>query len=170
MTKRTIVLSCVCLALCCFVKAQRSPDYPLTLKILQTEEVPYSEQVSGGQVHTKCSIVGTVDTKGSATTMGDLTNWTADSYPNLHMSCVSFETPPVVWNHVLSTMFAAGSDGNAYIISCDAASRWSKCRSLRTGDVFEARWAKGRLRVAYSTAKGKRREATYSVLVSKSLR
>lgn len=150
--------------------APADSKYPLALKVLQTEQVPYTVQVGGGQVNTNCSIVGTVNTQGSATTVGNFTNWTASSYPNLHMVCSSYQAPPMGWRHVLSAMLAVGSDGNAYIIACDAAWRWSKCRGLRTGDAFEARWAKRGLSVVYTTEKGKRQEATYSVLVSKSIR
>ncbi len=145
-------------------------DYPLRLKVLQTEQIPYTVQVGGGQINTNCSIGGTVNTQGSATTMGNFTDWSAYTYPNLQMSCSSYETPPMGWRHVLSAMLVVASDGNAYIIACDAAWRWSKCRGLRPGDSFEARWAKGGISVVYYTDKRKPKEATYAVLVSRSLK
>lgn len=127
-------------------------DYPLRLEILHTEQTPYSVQVGGGQINTNCTFIG--------------------SYPNLSMSCTSSQMPPVGWRHVLNAMLAVASDGNAYIIACDAAWRWSKCVGLRTGDVFEAHWTKGGLAISYTTLDKKRKqtEATYAVLASKSLR
>ena len=86
------------------------------------------------------------------------------------MSCSSYETPPMGWRHVLSAMLVVASDGNAYVIACDAAWRWSKCRGLRPGDSFEARWAKGGVSVVYYTDKRKPKKATYAVVVSRSLR
>lgn len=74
------------------------------------------------------------------------------------------------WPHVLNALLVVASDGNAHIIACDAAWRWSKCKALRTGDIFQAHWAKRGLAVEYVTEKGKRKEATYAVLSSRSLR
>lgn len=150
--------------------SSNSPGSSLTLKILQTEQVPYTVQYGGGRVDTDCSISGTVSTSGTATTLGNFTEWSANSFPYLTMSCSTSQIPPMGWRHVLSAMLAVASDGNAYVIACDAAWRWSKCRGLRPGDIFEAQWAKGGLSIDYNTEKGKREEATYTVLVSKSLR
>jgi len=150
MRRRRIVLAGLYLALCGLVEAQQSSYYPITLKILQTEQVPYTVQVRGGQITTNCSIVGTA--------------------PNLRMVCSSYETPPIGWGRVLSAMLAEGSDGNTYIIACDAAWRWSKCRGLRPGDFFAARWTNRGLAVNLGIQNGKRQEATYSVLESKSIK
>jgi hypothetical protein len=67
-------------------------------------------------------------------------------------------------------MLVVASDGNAYIIGCDAAWRWSKCKGLIPGDRFEARRTNNELSVTYHTEKGEEKESTYTVLVSKSLR
>ncbi len=147
-----------------------SSQSSLSLKVLQTEQVPYTVQVGGGQINTNCSITGSVDTRGMASTMGNFTNWSATAYPDLSMSCTTFQTPPIGWSHVLNAMLVVASDGNAYIIVCDAAWRWSKCRGLRPGDIFQARWTEKGLAVTYYTEKGKPKEATYKVLSSKSLR
>jgi hypothetical protein len=149
MRKRGVVLCFLYLFLCGLANGQQLRDF-LSIKVLQTEQVPYTVQVRGGQVNTSCSIMGT----GAS----------------VYMSCSSYETPPVGWRHVLSASLVVASDGNAYIIACDAAWRWSKCRGLRAGDTFAARWAQRGLAVSYSTDKGKRKEATYSVVVSKSLK
>jgi PEGA domain len=132
----------------------------------------------GGQSRTDCSISGSVSSYSTGTTrgtsFGGVTNtnstWITNSYPNLGMHCRSYETQPVGWRHVLNTMLAVGSDGNAYVIACDAAFRWSKCRQLRTGDIFQAAWASKGLTIFATDPKGKAIEATYRVLSSRSLR
>ena len=153
-------------------KTQSSPSNSgsLILKVLQTEHVPYTVPAGGGQTNTNCSIRGTVDTQGSTTTKDNFINWTAYSYPHLHMDCSSVETSPIGWRHVPSAMLVVASDGNAYIIACDAAWRWSKCKGLMPGDRFQARWSQGGLTVSYHTDKGEEKEAAYAVLASKSLK
>ncbi len=141
----------------------------LTFRVLQTEQVPYTVKSGGGDLSTYCSIGGTTNTYGSAVTSGNYTFGNATSYSNLSMSCNTHENPPVQWRHILNTMLVVASNNNAYIIACDAAWRWSKCRGLRTGDTFSAQWAKGGLAVSYRTDKGKEQQATYAVLKSQAL-
>jgi hypothetical protein len=138
----------------------------VSLKVLQSESVPYTVQTNGG-ISTACNISGSTNTSLTATTYGNTTYGTATSTPNLSMNCKSTDTT-VRWTHVLNAMFVQASDGNAYIIACDRAWAWSKCKPLRAGDTFLAiRGDKGFVVQSYS--KSKEREATYSVLQSKSL-
>jgi hypothetical protein len=60
-------------------------------------------------------------------------------------------------------MLVVASNRNAYIIACDAAWRWSKCRALITGDTFRAKMSSKGLTVEYFI-KGKPKEGTYSIL------
>jgi hypothetical protein len=145
-----------------------SAEYPLSLRVLQTEQVPYSVQYGGGGVSTNCSISGSTYTTGSATSVGNYAYGSAISNTNLSMRCNSYENPPMQWRHVLNAMLVVASNGNAYIMACDAAWRWSKCRSLVTGDTFQAKMTSKGLAVQYYV-KGKPKEATYSVLQGKVL-
>lgn len=146
----------------------REAEYPLAIRVLQTESVPYSVQVSGGGVSTNCAINGSTYTTGSATSIGNYTYGNATSNTNLRMNCYSQDVPPSQWRHVLNTMLVVASNGNAYIIACDAAWRWSKCRGLVTGDTFRAKMTQKGLAVQYF-ANNKPKEATYSVLQGKVL-
>jgi hypothetical protein len=40
------------------------------------------------------------------------------------------------WQHVLNAMLGDATDGNAYILACDRAWRWSKCTGLKPGDTL----------------------------------
>lgn len=104
----------------------------------------------------------------SASAYGNTTYGTATSTPSLQMSCRSSDTT-IRWTHVLNAMFVEASDGNAYIIACDRAWRWSKCVPLKAGDVFLARRTDKGFLVQSLNGKSKEQEATYSVLQSKSL-
>jgi hypothetical protein len=145
-----------------------SGQYPLSLRVLQTEQVPYSVQYGGGGVSTNCSISGSTYTTGSATSAGNYTYGSAISNTDLSMRCNSYENPPMQWRHVLNAMLVVASNGNAYIMACDAAWRWSKCRGLITGDTFQAKMTSKGLAVQYYV-NGKPKEGTYSVLQGKVL-
>lgn len=143
-----------------------SGAYPLSVRVLQAEQVPYVVQYSSGQVSTSCAINGSTNTHGTAMASGNVAFGNSTSYSNLTMNCNTYETPPVGWRHVLNAMLVVASNGNAYIIACDAAWRWSKCRGLLVGDVFQARVGGKGLVVQY-LANGKIKEGTYSILQAK---
>lgn len=139
----------------------------ITLKVLQSESVPYTVQTNGG-ISTACNINGSINTTGTASTYGNTTYGTATSTPNLQMNCRSTDTT-IRWNHVLNAMLVQAFDGNAYIIACDRAWRWSKCVPLKAGDTFLAKRGDKGFVVQSINSKAKEQEATYSVLQSKSL-
>lgn len=140
----------------------------LTFKVLQSESVPYTVQTNGG-ISTACDISGSTDTTMTTSTYGNTTYGNATSTPNLRMNCRTSDNS-IRWQHVLNAMFVQASDGNAYIIACDRAWAWSKCVPLRAGDTFLAKRTGKGFEVQFSNAKGKEKEATYSVLQSKALR
>jgi hypothetical protein len=151
------------------VTIQRAPQTAaqgLTLRILQSQSVPYIQE-SGGGISTSCSIVGTVNTSAYVNAYGNSAYGNATTNSNQHMSCNSYDTT-MRWPHVLNVMFAEGSDGNSYIIACDAAWRWSKCNPLRAGDTFNARFTPKGIEVQATNAKGKEENPTYRVLQSRS--
>jgi hypothetical protein len=135
----------------------------LLIRVIQTEQVPYSTQIGARQVTTNCSIDGSIQTSGNMTSFGDLTTWSATSNPSLRMNCHSQETPPISWNHILNVMLVVTSDRMAYVIACDAAWRWSKCRGLIPGETFSAKRTKGGLKVKYYDEKRKPKEAEYKI-------
>lgn len=115
-------------------------QYPLQVKVVQTETIRVP---TGAGSTTSCWFYG----KG--------------------MNCNSMTTENSRWR---SVMLVKVSDGNAYIIACDA-SLFAKCNWLRPGDTYQARWVKHGLSVvAYSLDnKKKRMETTYYVVSSKPL-
>ena len=140
----------------------------LTFKVLQSESVPYTVQTNGG-ISTACDISGSADTTMTTSTYGNTTYGNATTTPNLRMNCRTSDNS-IRWQHVLNAMFVQASDGNAYIIACDRAWAWSKCVPLRAGDTFLAKQTGKGFEVQFSNAKGKEKEATYSILQSKALR
>ncbi|HXX45865.1 MAG TPA: hypothetical protein VEJ38_14145 [Candidatus Acidoferrales bacterium] len=151
-----------------FQRPAGEPEAALTLKVLQSESVPYVVQTNGG-ISTNCSITGSTYTSMNSSTYGNTTSGTATTTPNLQMNCNSSQNT-FRWAHVLNAMFVEASDGNAYIIACDRAWRWSKCTPLRAGDTFLARRSDKGFVVQSVNSKSKEQEATYSILQSKSLR
>lgn len=139
----------------------------ITFKVLQEQSVPYVVRTNGG-ISTSCNISGSTSTSISASTVGNTTVGTATNTPNLQMNCQSADTT-IRWPHVLNAMFVEASDGNAYIIACDRAWRWSKCVPLRAGGTFLAERTDKGFRVQSFNSKSKEQEATYGVLQSKSL-
>jgi hypothetical protein len=151
-----------------FAAPAGQPSTAVTLKVLQSESVPYVVQSNGG-ISTACNITGSTYTSMNSSTYGNNTYGTATSTPNLQMNCRSSDTT-IRWTHVLNAMFVEGSDGVDYIIACDRAWRWSKCTPLKAGDTFLAqRGSKGFVVQSFNT-KSKEQEETYSVLQSKSAR
>jgi hypothetical protein len=144
-----------------------SEDYPLSLRVLQTEQVPYTVQYGGGQVATSCAINGTTNATGTAIASGNVAFGNATSYTSLSMNCNSYQAPPMGWKHVLNAILVVGSNGNAYIMACDAAWRWSKCKSLVVGDTFRAKMTGKGLAVEDFDGKGHSKEATYTILQAK---
>lgn len=136
----------------------------LTLRVLQSESVPYVQE-SGGGIATNCSIVGTANTSAYATSYGNTAYGNATTNSTQRMSCNSYDTT-MRWPHVLNVMFAQASDGNSYIIACDRAWRWSKCVPLRAGDTFNARFTSKGLEVEAVNSKGKEEDPVYHVLQS----
>ena len=152
------------------------PSQPIrpVFKVLQAQSTPYTIETNGG-VSTSCSISGSTSTSinGSinSSTYGNTTNGTisgtATSTPNLRMNCNSSDNT-IRWKHTLNAMLVEASDGNAYIIACDAAWRWSKCSSLRAGETFAFENTSKGFVVEFVKG-GKDEEATYKVVQSKSL-
>ena len=140
----------------------------LTLKILQEQSVPYTQE-SGRGISTSCNIVGTANTSAYVNAYGNSAYGNATTNSNQRMSCNSYDTT-IRWPHVLNVMFVEASDGNSYIIACDAAWAWSKCVPLRAGDTFNARFTNRGLEVAAFDTKGKEKNPTYQILQSKSSR
>jgi hypothetical protein len=149
-------------------RAPQAPSQSLTLKVLQEESVPYTQESRGG-ISTSCNIVGTANTSAYVNAYGNSAYGNATTNSNQHMSCNSYDTT-MRWPHVLNVMFVEASNGISYIIACDRAWRWSKCVPLRAGDVFNARFTEKGIEVQAVNTKGKQESPTYQILQSKSLR
>jgi len=151
-----------------FTPPHDRPSAALTFRVLQSESVPYVVQTSNG-VSTNCQISGSTATSTSSISAGALSTQTSSTTPNLTMNCNSSENT-FAWQHVLNAMLIEASDGNAYVIGCDRAWRWSRCTWLRPGAPFNARWTEKGLQVQFFDVKGHEKEAIYRVLSTKSLR
>jgi hypothetical protein len=138
----------------------------LSFKVIQEASVPYTQE-SGGGVNTSCNISGSANSVSTVNTTGSTAYGSGTTTSNMHMNCSSYDTT-IRWQHVLNTMFIEASDGNAYIIACDRAWRWSKCVPLRTGQTFNARFTSKGIEVQAFNSKGKEGEPIYRVLQSKS--
>jgi hypothetical protein len=136
----------------------------LTLRVLQSESVPYTQESRGG-ISTTCNIVGDANTSAYAHSTGNSAYGTATTNWNQQMKCNSYDTT-IRWPHVLNAMFVQASNGNSYIIACDRAWRWSKCVPLRVGDTFSARFSDKGIEVEAVSSKGKEERPTYSILRS----
>jgi hypothetical protein len=156
----------VCVALVpSVVLGQNAPS--LTIRVLQSESVPYTQQYGSG-ISTNCSITGTANTTGMANTFGNTTSGNSTTNSNLRMSCASYNTN-YGWPHMLNVMFVEASNGNAYIIACDKAWRWSKCGPLNAGETFNARFAPKGIEVEAVTVKGKQIRPVYGILQSRTM-
>ncbi|PYV62057.1 MAG: hypothetical protein DMG97_41365, partial [Acidobacteria bacterium] len=141
----------------------------------QAEQTPYTVE-SGGGISTNCQINGSTNSSFSAHTLGNYsdgfgsstTYGSGSSTENLRMNCNSHDNT-LRWNHVLVAMLAEASDGNAYVITCDRAWRWSKCTSLKPGDTFLAHHSNKGIVVQFANQKGEAKEGTYSVVTAKAL-
>ena len=151
-----------------FAPPVEQPPAGLRIRVLQEQSVPYIQQIGGG-ISTSCNISGSANTSTTATTTGNVTFGNATTTSDLQMRCNSYDTT-VRWPHVLNAMFVEASDGNAYIIACDRAWRWSKCVPLRAGDTFNARHTNKGMAVQAFNTKGQESEPTYTILQSKALR
>lgn len=140
----------------------------LTLKVLQEQSVPYTQE-SGGGISTSCNIAGTANTSAYINAYGTSAYGNATTNSNQRMTCNSYDTT-TGWPHVLNVMFVQGSDGISYIIACDAAWNWSKCVPLRAGDVFNAHFTNKGIEVEAINEKGKEEHPTYHILQSEAWR
>jgi hypothetical protein len=140
----------------------------LSFKVIQEQSVPYTQE-SGGGVNTSCNISGSANSVSTVNSVGSTAYGSGTTNSNMHMNCNSYDTT-IRWPHVLNTMFIEASDGNAYIIACDRAWRWSKCVPLRTGQTFNAKFTSKGMEVQAFNSKGKEDEPVYRVLQSKSMK
>jgi hypothetical protein len=151
-----------------FEPPREAPATSFRFRVLQAESVPYVVQTGGG-ISTNCQISGSTTTSFSTYSAGNSTFGNATSTPDLRMNCSSSQNT-FRWSHVLNAMLVEGSDGNAYIIACDRAWRWSKCSGLKPGDIFNARRTDKGFVVQFFNTKNQEKEATYAVLQAKSMR
>jgi hypothetical protein len=129
--------------------AQNSHE-PITnnvrIRVLQEQSVPYIQQADGS-VSTSCNVAGTAGTSMRAA----------------RMDCGSYDGA-IQWPYMLTAMLVEASDGNAYLIACDLAGRWSKCVPLRPGKVYNTRLSAEGMVVQFFNTKGGQPELIYKLL------
>ena len=149
----------------------RPDDLPtglLSIRVLQSQSVPYTQQL-GNSANANCSISGTANTFATANTAGNTTWGNGTTNSSMQMNCNSYDTT-IRWPHMLNMMLIEASDGNAYIIECDKAWRWSKCVSLIAGQTFNARFTPKGIEVEAFTAKGQSIKPVYGIVQSRTMR
>lgn len=139
----------------------------LTFRVLQAQSVEYAQEMDGNDA-VNCQISETANGAANSGSLDD-TAFTKDlTAPNIHMICNSWDTTKF-FPRTVNAMLVVATDGNAYIIACDKALRWSKCYPLKAGQVFNAdRTAQGLDVQAFNT-RGGELEAPYSILQTKAL-
>jgi hypothetical protein len=144
----------------------------LSLRVLQTESVRYAQQMDDDTMSmaVNCQITESAQEKGPAGAgLLDSAAFADDAArSNLKMICNSWDTTKF-FPHVLNAMLVAASDGNAYVIACDKAWKWSKCIPLETGGVFNASRTEQGIEVIGTNAKGNEQDAKYTILMTKPL-
>lgn len=148
----------------------RPDDLPaglLTIRVLQSQSVPYTQQV-GNSANANCSISGAASTFSTASTSGNATWGNGTTSSNMQMNCNSYDTS-IRWPHMLNMMLIEASDGNAYIIECDRAWRWSKCGPLNAGQTFNARFTSKGIEVEAFTEKGQSIKPVYGIVQSRAM-
>jgi hypothetical protein len=148
----------------------RPDDLPaglLTIRVLQSQSVPYTQQL-GNSTNANCSISGTASTLSTANTVGNTTWGNGTTNSSMQMNCNSYDTT-IRWPHMLSMMLIEASDGNAYIIECDKAWRWSKCGPLNAGQTFNAHFTTKGIEVEAFTVKGQSIKPVYGIVQSRAM-
>lgn len=144
------------------------PPDQITLRVLQANQIPYTQQIGGGQ-SSNCNISSSANTLATANTAGNTTWGNGTTNSNMQMNCNSYDTT-IRWPHMLNMMLIEASDGNAYIIECDKAWRWSKCGPLIAGQTFNARFTPKGIEVEVVTAKGQSIKPVYGIVQSQTMR
>lgn len=155
------------------VRRSSGQAHSLVLKVLKTDQLFDSAHSGKWESRVSCSIAGPTSSPAVETSPASPTGanvpWISNSYPGLSMHCDN-QGQPLGWRHVLNTALVVASDGNAYVLGCEAAYRWSKCKGLQAGDVFRASQTGQGLKVYAADPDGKATEIDFSVLNSRSLK
>jgi hypothetical protein len=137
----------------------------LSFKVLQSESVPFEEL--GGDTSVNCQISESANAAASANPL-DETTFSNRTAANIRMICNPLDTTNF-FPRVLNAMLVAASDGNAYIIACDKALKWSKCFPLKAGQMFDASRTQKGIEVHGFTTEGKEDDAPYLILQTKAM-
>jgi hypothetical protein len=139
----------------------------MTIRVLQSERVPYDIEPSKGSIIAGCSIVPSVNTADTATAPDNTASPnTPPVPPKLSMRCNSPEPAAIPRRPPLHAMLVMGSDRTAYIIACENTWRWSKCQSLTPGNIFRAQVSSKEMIVMYMD-EGMQKKRTYHILQEK---
>jgi len=150
-----------------FSSSVLAQDY-ITIRVLQSERVPYEVTAGDRGIITSCFIEPASNTAATAPVSGN--NPSADPNtqppPALAMNCKSPLTPPAQTHQILNTMLVMASNGNAYIIGCENTWRWSKCGSLKPGNIYRAKLTAKRMSVVYMDD-GMMKERPFHILLER---
>ncbi len=139
----------------------------LNVRVLQSYSISYTQDLDGGN-SSNCQITKSASNSPGANSLDDIGFVTESIGSNLKLTCNSWDQNSI-FPRTLNAMLVASSDGNAYVIACDRAWKWSKCVPLKAGLTFPANLEENRLKVRGTNEGGKEEEATFKILMEKPL-
>jgi hypothetical protein len=141
----------------------------LSLKVLQAETVSYTSDL-GADPNTisDCQISQSAKMSAGSGSLDDIAFTKGQAGSNVRMTCNPWDKN-WIFPRKLNSNLVLSSDGNAYVIACDKAWWGSKCVPLEVGLVFNANRMENKIQVEGGDAKGKKDQATYTILLSQSV-
>ena len=139
----------------------------LSLRVLQSESISYTQDL-GGTNSANCQLSESANTAAPSDSLDDLSFANGEPGSNIRLICNSWDENSIM-PRILNAMLVVSSDGNAYVIACDKAWKWSKCVPLQAGLVFHGSHAEDKIEVQGINSEGKEQEAKYTILLTKAL-
>jgi hypothetical protein len=143
----------------------QTSDAALNFKVLDMQSVEYAQQMEGRSA--SCQLSQATNTT-VANPLDDAGFVEGATPSNLQMTCNAWDTSRF-WPYKFNAMLVMGSDGNAYILACDQAPKWSKCVPIETGRVVNGVRTPAGIEVPGKNAKGQPQAVDYLIIQTKVL-
>lgn len=148
-----------------FVRPGNLSGTTLSFRVLDSQSIAHGQEMDGNSA-TSCQLSQAANTS-AVNPLDDVSFAEGTTPSNLQMTCNSWDTTKF-WPRKLNAMLVMGSDGSAYILTCDQGPR-SKCAPLHAGEVFQAMRTETGIAVAGVDVKGKEQDVTYSIAQAEKL-
>lgn len=150
-----------------FLRPSSLSPTALRLKVLQSESISYTQELGGGN-SANCQLSESANSSVIGDSLDDIGFSNGQPGANIQMICNSWDKNSIM-PRILNAILVVSSDGNAYVIACDKAWRWSKCAPLQAGLIFHGSRSENKIDVRGVNAEGKEQEARYTILLTKPL-